>query len=63
MNKNYYILTKNNNIEFIGQFENFATAWDYLEYNINKDFVYLFNEKRLKELSDNIDFVLNKLSS
>lgn len=63
MNKNYYILTKNNNIEFIGQFENFATAWDYLEYNINKDFIYLFNEKRLKELSDNIDFVLNKLSS
>jgi len=58
MTKNYYILTHNNDIEFIGKFENFSSAWDFMEYTVDRDFIYLFNEKRLKELFNNINEIL-----
>jgi len=55
--KNYYILTSRNTIDFVGEFNNFAEAWDYISYDMERPFVWLLSENSLRELSERIDVI------
>ncbi len=46
--KKYYILTPMNDVEYIGEFEEFKDAWDFLEYSSNN--VWLVSENSINKL-------------
>lgn len=52
--KRYYILTAHLDVVYIGEFENFSMAWDFVSYEENISFVYLFKEENLLKLVDTI---------
>jgi hypothetical protein len=56
--KNYYGLTNNQNLEYIGKFNSFKEVWDFIEYESDKNFIWIFNENRLQNLVDQINVVL-----
>jgi len=53
--KRYYILTVENDIEFLGFFKNFSEAWDFLNYESHKRFVWLIKEENLYKLAKKIN--------
>ena len=52
--KNYYILTNRLEIKYVGEFENFSEAWEYIDYSMQAPFVWLFKEENLLGLIDTI---------
>lgn len=56
--KKYYVLTVQNDIEFLGNFENFSEAWDFLNYESNKRFVWLISDQNLLSLHTKIGILL-----
>ena len=52
--KNYYILTNRLEIKFVGEFENFSEAWNFIDYEMPSPFVWLFKEENLLGLIDTI---------
>ena len=48
--KKYYILTPMNDVEYIGEFEEFRDAWEFLEYESNIRFVWLVSENSINKL-------------
>lgn len=60
MVKRYYVLKRNDEIEYVGDFTGFSDAWDYLENEVGKNFIFIISEPRLRELREKIDVVLSK---
>jgi hypothetical protein len=60
MLKKYYVLKRNDDIEYVGDFAGFSEVWDYLENEIGKNFIFIISEPRLRELREKIDVVLSK---
>lgn len=58
--KNYYGLTNNEQIEFIGEFDSFTDVWNFTDYELEKEYLWICNEERLKNLADRIHSILNK---
>ena len=52
--KKYYILTNRLEIRYVGEFENFSEAWEYIDYSMQAPFVWLFKEENLLGLIDTI---------
>ena len=48
--KKYYVLTPMNDVEYIGEFEEFKDAWDFLEYSSNIRYVWLVSENSINKL-------------
>jgi len=48
--KKYYVLTPMNDVEYIGEFEEFKEAWDFLEYSSNIRYVWLVSENSINKL-------------
>lgn len=57
--KRYYILTKNVTVEYVGEFENFSEAWDYINVEQNLNFVWLFKEENMLKLAERITETFN----
>lgn len=55
MLKKYFVLTNRNEINYVGEFENFSEAWEYIEYTIDQPFVWLFKEDNLRTLIKTIE--------
>ena len=55
MKKRYYILTNQLSIEYVGDFENFSDAWEYIDYEMSKPFVWLIKEENLLKLRNDIN--------
>lgn len=60
MLKKYFILTNKLQIEYVGDFENFSEAWNYIDYDMQKPFVWLFKEENLIKLIDEIKEKVSK---
>lgn len=58
MLKKYFVLTNRNEINFVGEFNNFSEAWEHIEYTIDQPFVWLFKEENLKQLVKTIEEAL-----
>lgn len=52
--KKYYILTNRLEIRYVGEFENFSEAWEYIDYSMQAPFVWLFKEENLLGLISTI---------
>jgi hypothetical protein len=48
--KKYYVLTPMNDVEYIGEFQEFKEAWDFLEYSSNIRYVWLVSENSINKL-------------
>lgn len=48
--KKYYIISPMNEVKFIGEFEEFRDAWEFLNYESNERFVWLISENSMKKL-------------
>lgn len=59
--KKYFIITRDNKIEYIGNFTSFKDAYDYAEYDSEINFIWIINEFRLREFRDTINKVLDNL--
>lgn len=46
----YFILTNHLEIEPVGEFPNFSEAWEYIDYEMSKPFVWLIKEENLRKL-------------
>lgn len=55
MLKKYFVLTNRNEINYVGEFQNFSEAWEYIEYTIDQPFVWLFKEDNLRTLIKTIE--------
>jgi len=55
MLKKYFVLTNKNEINFVGEFENFSEAWEHIEYTTDQTFVWLFKEDNLRTLIKTIE--------
>lgn len=59
--KRYYILKRDDQIEYVGEFTGFSDAWDYLENEVGRNFIFIISEQRLRELRGKIDVVLDEI--
>lgn len=48
--KKYYVLTPMNDVEYVGEFQDFKEAWDFLEYSSNIRYVWLVSENSINKL-------------
>lgn len=58
--KKYYILTNRLEIRYVGEFESFSDAWEFIDYEMQSPFVWLFKEENLIRLIDTIKEVVNE---
>lgn len=58
--KNYFIITPNNDLKYIGEFNEFKDAWEYLEYDTNQRFVWLISERSIRKLYSQFEDVLGR---
>jgi hypothetical protein len=59
MLKKYFLLNPKNEIEFLGEFENFNEAWDFANYELDKPFIYIYKIDNLINLQKQISQVLS----
>lgn len=50
--KKYYALLNTNELVYLGEFANFQEAWEYADYEMNMNFVWIFKDINLKILCD-----------
>lgn len=48
--KKYYTISPMNEVSYLGEFEEFKNAWDFLEYESNIRYVWLISENSMKKL-------------
>lgn len=60
--RKYFILNSHNQLKYIGKFEDFPSAWDYLNYSTNENFVWLMSDRRLEQLIKDGISLLNYFS-
>lgn len=58
--KKYYAFTPHNKLVYIGEFNSFGEAFDYADYEININHVWIISDVRLAELRLHIDEILGK---
>ena len=56
--KKYYIFTNRNEVEYIGQFESFYEAWDFVDIEQQLNFLWLIEENDLMRVAENIYYKL-----
>ena len=56
--KKYYAFTPSNDLVFVGKFKSFGEAFDYADYEIDLNFVWIISETRLKLLQNKITEIL-----
>lgn len=49
-----------NDVQFIGEFEEFKNAWEFLEYESNIRYVWLISENSMKKLQTTFNSILQK---
>lgn len=57
--KKYYTISPMNEVDYFGEFEDFKTAWDFLEYESNVRYVWLVSENSVKNLYSRFEEILN----
>lgn len=57
--KKYYIITPMNEVTYVGEFEEFRDAWEFLNYDSNLRFVWLISENSMKTLFNQFDEIIN----
>lgn len=58
--KQYYALLNTNELVYLGTFLNFHEAWEYADYEMNMNFVWIFKDINLKKLCDSAYELLDK---
>lgn len=58
--KKYYAITPMNQTTFIGEFEDFRSAWDFVEYESNIRYVWIISENSLKFLNKQFNTILGE---
>lgn len=58
--KKYYAYLNNGSFEYLGEFPCYSEAYDYTDYELNLNFVWIFKEEKLRELKDQIEIVLHE---
>lgn len=48
--KKYFVITPMNEVKYIGEFEEFRNAWEFLNYESNQRFVWLISENSMNKL-------------
>ena len=48
--KQYYALLNTNELVHLGEFSNFHDAWEYADYEMNMNFVWIFKDINLEDL-------------
>ena len=56
--KKYFIITPMNEVEYVGEFEEFRDAWDFLNYESNQRFVWLISENSIRKLFNTFEGLL-----
>lgn len=56
--KKYYILTPMNDVKYIGEFQEFKDAWEFLEYSSNLRYVWLISENSIKKLKESFEQII-----
>ena len=49
-----------NDVEYIGEFEEFRNAWDFLEYESNIRYVWLISENSMHKLIKQFKNIINE---
>lgn len=52
-------MTPMNDVQFIGEFEEFKNAWEFLEYESNIRYVWLISENSMRKLHSTFNSILN----
>ena len=58
--KKYFIITPMNDVEYIGEFEEFRDAWDFIEYDSNIRYVWLVSENSINKLFNLFENIVKK---
>jgi len=61
--KRYYIISPMNDLEYIGEFPEFKDAWEHMEYDSNKRFVWIISENSIRKLQSQFNSILENRSS
>ncbi len=56
--KKYYILTPANDIQYIGNFETFKDAWEFVNYDSNFRYVWIVSENSINKLHKTLTNIL-----
>lgn len=52
-----------NDLEYIGEFPEFKDAWEHMEYDSNKRFVWIISENSIRKLQSQFNSILENRSS
>lgn len=52
-----------NDLEYIGEFAEFKDAWEYMEYDSNKRFVWIISENSIRKLQSQFKSILESRSN
>lgn len=61
--KKYYALLNNGKFFYLGEFLKYSDAYDYADYDLNLNLIWIFKESKLEELHTRVETILleNKL--
>lgn len=59
--KKYFALSNHGKLVYLGEFNSYNDAYEYAEYDIDMNFIWVLQESKLEELKIRIDTVLNEL--
>lgn len=48
-----------NEVEYVGEFEEFKDAWEFLNYDSDLRFVWIISENSMKKLIGKFDNIIN----
>ena len=60
--KKYFALLNKGTFLYIGEHECYSDAYDYMEYEVNIPFLWIYKEENMHKLASEIDKALRELN-